>query len=140
MHATENEDTSERPRARERAQRRAIENIALSDRSAGARVTAVVRNRIADGSQRVVITNAEREVSRELVDHAFEALRYSGLVCAPDAEGAIALLGMTQPHDELLAGVPWDTGDALAQLLGAARERLVSVLLLPPARHALQDE
>jgi glycosyltransferase A (GT-A) superfamily protein (DUF2064 family) len=139
MHATKNE-RSEQSMLRERMQRRAIENVALSERSAGARVTAVVRDRIADGSERVVITNAGLEIPRELVDHAFEALRYSGLVCAPDADGAIALLGMTQPLDELLAGVPWDASDALEQLLSAARERHVSVMLLPPARHALLSE
>jgi glycosyltransferase A (GT-A) superfamily protein (DUF2064 family) len=140
MHATEKEDTSDRPKTRERMQRRAIENVALSDRGAGARVIAVVRDRIADGTQRVVITNADSEVSRELVDHAFEALRYSGLVCAPDADGAIALLGMTQPLDDLLAGVPWDASDALEQLLSGARERHLSVMLLPPAGTATPGE
>jgi glycosyltransferase A (GT-A) superfamily protein (DUF2064 family) len=140
MHATKNDDTSDRAQLRERMQRRAIENIALTDPSAGARVTALVRDRIADGSERVVVTNASREVPRELVDHAFEALRYSGLVCAPDADGAIALLGMTQPFDDLLAGVPWETSDALEQLLGAAREHHVSVMLLPPAKPALGGE
>jgi len=140
MHAIDNEDTTGQPRVRERAQRRAVENVALSDRAAGARVTEVVRYRIANGSQRVVITNADRAVPRELVDHAFDALRYSGLVCAPDADGAIALLGMTQPLDELLAAIPWDTGDALEQLLRTAREQHVSVLLLPPARNAMRSE
>jgi glycosyltransferase A (GT-A) superfamily protein (DUF2064 family) len=140
MHAIDNEDTTGQPRVRERAQRRAVENVALSDRAAGARVTEVVRYRIANGSQRVVITNADRAVPRELVDHAFDALRYSGLVCAPDADGAIALLGMTQPLDELLAAIPWDTSDALEQLLRTAREQHVSVLLLPPARNAMRSE
>lgn len=140
MHATESDDTTEQPRVRERAQRRAIENVPLSDRAAGARVTEVVRHRIANGSQRVVITNADRDVPRELVDHAFAALRYSGLVCAAEPDGAIALLGMTQPLDELLAAIPWDSGDALEQLLSTAREQHVSVLLLPPARHAMRGE
>lgn len=140
MHAIDNEDTTDQPRVRERAQRRAVENVALSDRAAGARVSEVVRHRIANGSQRVVITNADRVVPRELVDHAFDALRYSGLVCAPDADGAIALLGMTQPLDELLAAIPWDTGHALEQLLRTAREQHVSVLLLPPARNAMRSE
>src|SRR5450432_3183970 len=133
MQATEGEDTSDKVRLGERAQRRAIENVELSHSAAGARVTEVVRHRLADGSERVVITNADREVPRELVDHAFEALRYSGLVCAPGGDGAIALLGMTQPLDELLAAIPWDSGDVLDQLLSAARARDVSVMLLPPA-------
>jgi glycosyltransferase A (GT-A) superfamily protein (DUF2064 family) len=140
MQGMETEETSDRQQLRERMQRRAIENVALSDRSAGERVTALVRDRIADGSERVVVTNANGEVPRELVDHAFEALRYSGLVCAPDEDGAIALLGMTEPLDDLLAGVPWDTSDALEQLLSAARDRNVSVMLLPPAGRALRRE
>ena len=140
MHAIDNDDTADQPRMRERAQRRAIENVPLSDRAAGARVTEVVRHRIANGSQRIVITNADLAVPRELVDHAFDALRYSGLVCAASADGAIALLGMTQPLDELLAAIPWDTGNALEQLLSAAREQHVPVLLLPPARTAMRSE
>jgi glycosyltransferase A (GT-A) superfamily protein (DUF2064 family) len=134
MQATTNEDTSEKIRERERAQRRAIEHVELSDRSAGARVREVVRDRLADGSQRIVITKSERAVPRELVDHAFEALRYSGLVCAPDADGDIALLGLSQPLDELLALIPFGSAGALEGLLTAAREHRVSVMLLPPAR------
>ena len=140
MHATKSDDTTDQPRVRERAQRHAIENVPLSNRAAGARVTEVVRHCIANGSQRVVITNADRDVPRELVDHAFDALRYSGLVCAAESDGAIALLGMTQPLDELLAAIPWDSSDALEQLLSTAREQHVSVLLLPPARHSKRGE
>lgn len=140
MHATDKNDTTDQPRARERAQRRAIERLPLSDRAAGARVTEIVRHRLADGSERVVITNANREVPRELVDHAFDALRYTGLVCAPDTNGAIALLGMTQPLDALLASIPWETSEALEQLLCTAREQHVSVLLLPPAGSVIRGE
>ncbi len=136
MQATEKLGTSGQTTSRERMQRRAIETVAFSDHSAGVRVMAVVRDRIADGTQRVIITNADRDVPRDLVDHAFEALRYSALVCAPADDGAIALLGMTQPLDALFAGVPWETSDALEQLLRAAREQHVSVLLLPPAGRA----
>jgi glycosyltransferase A (GT-A) superfamily protein (DUF2064 family) len=133
LQATTNDDTSGTIRERERAQRRAIERVELSNRSAGARVTEVVRNRLADGSERIVITNSDREVPRDLVDHAFEALGYSGLVCAPDADGAIALLGMSQPLDELVAMIPFGSVGALEGLLTAAREHHVSVMLLPPA-------
>lgn len=138
MLATENsEDTSE-PRMRDlahrrTAQRRAIESVELSTHSAGARVTEVVRHRLADGSERIVITNTALDVPRELVDLAFEALRYCGLVCAPDGDGSIALLGMTQPLDELLSVIPWGARDALDQLLSTARAQRVSVMLLPPA-------
>jgi glycosyltransferase A (GT-A) superfamily protein (DUF2064 family) len=70
------------------------------------------------------------------VEHAFEALRYSGLVCAPDGDGDISLLGMTQLHGDLLAAIPWGTNAALDELLRAARERHISVLLLPPPERA----
>ncbi|MBK5188769.1 MAG: DUF2064 domain-containing protein [Gemmatimonadaceae bacterium] len=132
MQATEYEGTSERSRGHERTHRRAIESIALSEETAGARVTEAVRHRLANGSHRVVVTHAKMELPRELVEHAFEALRYSGLVCAPDDDGEIALIGMTQPHDDLLAAIPWGTGAALDGLLSAAREQHVSVMLLPP--------
>jgi glycosyltransferase A (GT-A) superfamily protein (DUF2064 family) len=131
MQATQNEERSESSPARERTSRRAIESVVLSDREAGARVAEVVRDRIADGSHRIVITNTKRELPRDFVEHAFEALRYSGIVCAPDDDGDIALLGMTQPHEDLFATIPWGTTAALDELLRAAREQHVSVLLLP---------
>lgn len=139
MQAIENEETSEHPPVRERAQRRAVQSVPLSERTAGARVNEIVRQHIAGGSQRVVITHANRDLPRELVEHAFDALRYSGLVCAPDSEGDIALLGMTETHDALLAAIPWGTNAALDELLRAARELHVSVMLLPPPERGTTD-
>jgi glycosyltransferase A (GT-A) superfamily protein (DUF2064 family) len=132
MQVIENEDASEHTYTRERAPRRAIESISLSDQTAGARVIEIVRSRMEDGSQRVVITHDAHELPRELVEHAFEALRYSGIVCAPGGDGDIALIGMTEPHDALLAAIPWGTSNALNELLSAARTRHVPVMLLPP--------
>jgi len=132
MRATQNEEMIESHSVRGRASRRAIESVVLSGHAAGARVAEVVRDRIADGSHRIVITNTHRKLSRDHVEHAFEALRYSGLVCTPDGDGDIALIGMTQPHDELLAAIPWGTNAALDGLLRAARAKHVSVMLLPP--------
>jgi glycosyltransferase A (GT-A) superfamily protein (DUF2064 family) len=132
MYATENDETNERPPVRERAQRRAVQSIPLSERAAGARVNEIVRQHIADGSERVVITHADHDLPREFVEHAFDALRYSRLVCAPGGDGDIALIGMTEAHDTLLEAIPWGTNAALDELLRAAREHHVSVLLLPP--------
>ena len=133
MQVIENEDTSEGTYTRERAPRRAIERIALSDRTAGTRVREIVRHRLDEGSQRVVIVHEARELSRELVEHAFESLRYSGIVCAPGGDGDIALIGMTETHDALLGAIPWGTTNTLNELLSAARSRHVPVMLLPPA-------
>jgi glycosyltransferase A (GT-A) superfamily protein (DUF2064 family) len=132
MQATQNDERSESPPTRERAARRAIESVMLSGHAAGSRVADAVRSHIASGTQRVVITNAKRELPRDFVEHAFEALRYSALVCAPDGDGDIALIGLTHPHDALLATIPWGTSAALDELLRAAREQHVPVLLLPP--------
>ena len=136
MQTTQGDETSKSlpTLTRERETRRAIESVALSGHAAGARVAEVVRDRIADGSHRVVITNAKRDLPRDLVEHAFEALGYSGLVCAPDGDGDIALLAMTQPHDTLFATIPWGTSAALDELLRMAREQEVSVMLLPVER------
>jgi glycosyltransferase A (GT-A) superfamily protein (DUF2064 family) len=139
MHVMENEDTGECLRVRDRALRRAIETVGLSDEMAGARVTAAVQKRLANGSQRVVITRADRELPPELVEHAFDALRYSALVCAPGTNGEIALLGMTQPHESLIAAIPWGTNAALNGLLRAARDRHVSLVLLPPPAAGRSD-
>ncbi len=128
-----NEDTSRGAATRERTFRRAVESVSLSDQSAGTRVTEIVRNRLDDGSQRVVITHAAHDLPTELIEHAFDALRYSAIVCAPGDDGDIALIGMSAPHDALLGAIRWGSSAALDELLSAARERQVPVTLLPPA-------
>ena len=133
MQVIGNEETNKRTNVRERAQRRAIESTSLSDDGAGERVTEIVRSRLEDGSQRVIVTHAASELPPDIVEHAFDALRYSTLVCAPGDDGDITLIGMTEPHDALLASIPWGAENALDELLSAARSRNVPVMLLPPA-------
>ncbi len=133
MHVIENEDVNKRTHVRERAQRRVIESVSLTEDGAGERVTEIVRNRLESGSQRVIVTQAARELPPDMVEHAFEALRYSTLVCAPNGDGEITLIGMTEPHESLLAAIPWGAENVLDALLSAARSRNVPVMLLPPA-------
>jgi glycosyltransferase A (GT-A) superfamily protein (DUF2064 family) len=133
MHATNDDDRKYRPAVRARMLRRVIENVELSDRMAGERVVEAVRHRLAEGSHRVVITSADSGLPPEMVEHAFDVLRFSGLVCAPGTDGEIALLGMTQSHDALVSSIPWGTDDALDGLLRAARENELSLVILPPA-------
>jgi glycosyltransferase A (GT-A) superfamily protein (DUF2064 family) len=133
MQVIENEDLNKRTSVRERAQRRVIESVSLTEDGAGERVTEIVRSRLENGSQRVIVTHAARELPPDMVEHAFEALRYSTLVCAPNGDGEITLIGMTEPHESLLAAIPWGAENVLDALLSAARSRNIPVMLLPPA-------
>jgi glycosyltransferase A (GT-A) superfamily protein (DUF2064 family) len=132
MQAANDEHTGNGKDLRERSLRRVIENVELSDHRAGERVIEVVRNRLADGSHRVIVTSADRALPANMIEHAFDALRFSGLVCAPDSDGAIALIGMSQSHDALVSSIPWGTDDAFDALLRAARENHLPLMLLPP--------
>lgn len=137
---TANDYSMEQPAdVRERALRRVIENVELSDRTAGERVIEVVRSRLADGSQRIIVTRADSALPADTLEHAFDALRFSGLVCAPGSDGEIALLGMSQQHDALLASIPWGTDDALEALLRAARESQLPMVILPPVADGRSD-
>ena len=133
MHATNDEETMEHPVSRGRAARRVIENVELSDRTAGERVIEVVRTRLAYGSHRVVIMSPDNALPPEIVEHAFDALRFSRLVCAPGTDGNIALLGMTQSHDAILTAIPWGTDAALDALLREARASSLPMMILPSA-------
>lgn len=124
---------------RERALRRVIENVELSDRKAGERVIEAVRSRLADGPHRILVTSADSALPAHTLEHAFDALRFSGLVCAPGSDGEIALLGVSQQHDALLASIPWGTDDALEALLRAARESQLAMVILPPVADGRSD-
>jgi glycosyltransferase A (GT-A) superfamily protein (DUF2064 family) len=132
MQAANDESTEQRGDVRECALRRVIENVELSDRMAGARVIEAVRSRLAEGSHRVIVTSADSALSADTLQHAFDALRFSRLVCAPGVDGEIALLGMSQSHDALVASIPWGTEGALEALLRAARESHLPMVILPP--------
>lgn len=134
------DDSMEHPAdVRERALCRVIENVELSDRKAGERVIEAVRSRLADGSHRIIVTSADSALPADTLEHAFDALRFSRLVCAPGIDGEIALLGMSQQHDALLASIPWGTGDALEALLRAARESQLAMVILPPVADGRSD-
>lgn len=133
-------DSMEHPAdVRERAPRRIIEKVELSDRKAGEQVIEAVRSRLADGSHRIVVTSADSALPADTLEHAFDALRFSRLVCAPGIDGEIALLGMSQQHDALLASIPWGTDDALEALLRAARESQLAMVILPPVADGRSD-
>lgn len=132
MRATSDVHSRYRDDLRERSMRRVIENVELSDHRAGERVIEAVRNRLADGSQCVIIVSADSVLPATMLDHAFDALRFSRLVCAPGNGGEIALLGMSQSHDAIVSQIPWGTDGALEVLLCAARESHLPLVLLPP--------
>jgi glycosyltransferase A (GT-A) superfamily protein (DUF2064 family) len=139
MHTIDDEHTSQRSDARERSQRRVIESVELSDHLAGERVIAAVRSRLADGSHRVVVTSADSVLSADTLEHAFDVLRFSRLVCAPDTSGDIALIGMSQSHDALFASIPWGTEETLDALLRAARDNHLPMVILPPVADGRAD-
>jgi glycosyltransferase A (GT-A) superfamily protein (DUF2064 family) len=139
MQAANDESREHRGDERECSPLRVIENVVLSDRMAGARVIEAVRNRLANGSHRVIVTGADSALSADTLQHAFDALRFSRLVCAPGIDGEIALLGMSQSHDALVASIPWGTGGALEALLSAARESHLPMVILPPVADGQDD-
>jgi glycosyltransferase A (GT-A) superfamily protein (DUF2064 family) len=139
MQAANDESREHRADERVCALRRVIESVELSDRMAGARVIEAVRNRLANGSNRVIVTSVDSALSADTLQHAFDALRFSRLVCAPGIDGEIALLGMSQSHDALVASIPWGTEGALEALLRAARESHLPMVILPPVANGQGD-
>lgn len=139
MQAANDESREHQADERVCALRRVIESVELSDRMAGARVIEAVRNRLANGSNRVIVTSIDSALSADTLQHAFDALRFSRLVCAPGIDGEIALLGMSQSHDALVASIPWGTEGALEALLSAARESHLPMVILPPVANGQGD-
>jgi glycosyltransferase A (GT-A) superfamily protein (DUF2064 family) len=131
MHSIMNDESGERSTVRDRVSLRFVASLSFADAAAGTRVIELLRTRLAYRGQRVVLTSASHVLPAEVVEHAFDALRYSGLVCAPGRSGEIVLIGMTRLHEGLLAAVPWGTPNALPDLLRAARARGVTVMLFP---------
>lgn len=105
--------------------------------SLGVRLQRQVLRALAEGAQRVVLIGSDLP-SLEAADleAAFDALGEgrpgtASLVLGPAGDGGYWLIGLTHARAELLAGIPWGSGEVLKHTLAAAAALGMEPCLLP---------
>ncbi|MBW6511637.1 MAG: TIGR04282 family arsenosugar biosynthesis glycosyltransferase [Desulfuromonadaceae bacterium] len=81
----------------------------------GTRLEQALRDLLADGYQRAALIGSDSpDLPPKLVDAAFSALREHACVTIPAGDGGYVLIGESQHHPELFAGIPWSTTEVFA--------------------------
>lgn len=113
-----------------------MEAEAQSPGDLGTRMEAAFARAFGGGASRVAAIGTDCvDVTGDLLDLAFEALRDRDAVLGPARDGGYWLLGLARPLPGVFRGIPWGTDGVLA----ATRERLREVRVEPALLPVLRD-
>ena len=97
----------------------------------GARLVRAFREEFEAGTDRVVIIGTDSpEVLEADIREALHALRRKDLVVGPALDGGYWLIGLSEAHPSLFAGIDWSTPAVLEQTLYRAKAERMDVHLL----------
>ncbi len=101
----------------------------------GARLADAFARAFGRGAARVVIVGSDAPfVSRETALRALAALDAADVVLGPAEDGGYYLIGLREPHPELVRGVDWSTPAVLEQTLARAVAARLAVRQLESLR------
>lgn len=89
-------------------------------------------NAFKDGYNAVVIIGSDcLQLSRQIIEQAFEALKNHDVVIGPATDGGYYLLGMKQLHSDLLREKPWSTSEVFPLTVATINKMGLTYTLLP---------
>jgi rSAM/selenodomain-associated transferase 1 len=99
----------------------------------GERLTAATADLLAAGHAGVILVNADGPtLPRSILRAAVEAVRGGDrVVLSPALDGGYTLIGLSKPHPEIFAGIPWSTATVYRVTVDRAREVALSVTNVP---------
>lgn len=96
----------------------------------GVKMNAAFQQAFKEGFTKVLIIGSDcPEISKEILDQAFEALENHSVVIGPANDGGYYLLGM-QSHYNLFENINWSTDEVMAQTIDRVKEKNLSFALL----------
>jgi rSAM/selenodomain-associated transferase 1 len=99
----------------------------------GERLDHLLTEALAYGARRAVVMDSDSPtLPVEYLSQAFESLAEADVVLGPTRDGGYYLIGMKQPHPDLLRRVQMSTPHVLADTLALAEAANLNVALLPP--------
>ncbi len=108
--------------------------LAQSDGDLGKRLVAATADLLAAGHAGAVLVNSDGPtLPRSILRAAADAVRCGdNVVLSPALDGGYALIGLSRPHPEIFAGIPWSTAGVYRMTLQRAAESALAVTNVPP--------
>ena len=101
--------------------------------SLGERLDHLLTDALACGAQRAIVMDSDSPtLPVQYLSQAFESLTEADVVLGPTRDGGYYLIGMKQPHPDLLRRVQMSTPHVLADTLSLTEAANLKVTLLPP--------
>ncbi len=115
------------------------------DEQNGADLGERMHNAIADsfneGAEKVVCIGSDcYELTKEVIDDAFEKLSMHDVVFGPAADGGYYLIGMKKDTPKLFVNKEWGSSDVLLDSILTAKENNLSYALLPTLNDIDREE
>jgi rSAM/selenodomain-associated transferase 1 len=97
----------------------------------GTRMSRFVEQQFAAGAKRVVVIGSDApQLTRDLVDEAFETLKNNDVVFGPSNDGGYYLVGLSKVAEQIFQGIDWSTEKVLQQSLAICESSGLSVAQL----------
>ncbi len=98
----------------------------------GERMEQAFNNSFRDAAGHTVIIGTDCfEITREIIQQAFETLSRCDVVIGPASDGGYYLLGMTKLHSPVFKNIAWSSESVLATTLAICKSLNLSYFLLP---------
>ena len=103
------------------------------DGDLGERLIKATADLLAQGHVGVVLVNSDGPtLPRSILRAAADAVRCGdNVVLSPALDGGYTLIGLSKPHPEVFAGIPWSTSGVYRTTLQRAREAALTVTNVP---------
>ncbi|WP_207420680.1 TIGR04282 family arsenosugar biosynthesis glycosyltransferase [Desertivirga brevis] len=107
----------------------------------GVKMKNAFRHMFDSGYERVVIIGSDcPEITPDIIEQAFDALKGSDVVVGPAVDGGYYLLGMGALHEELFEQVEWSTNSVFETTIKIIRQQGLSYSLLPELRDIDEEQ
>jgi rSAM/selenodomain-associated transferase 1 len=99
----------------------------------GARLRHGISDLMAEGHCGAILINSDSPtLPLETLRAAVEAVAAGdSIVLSPALDGGYTLVGLSKPHDEIFAGIPWSTPDVFPLTIARAEKHGIPVTLVP---------
>ena len=99
----------------------------------GERLTKAIADLFAAGHAGVILVNSDGPtLPQAILRAAVDAVRRGDqVVLSPALDGGYTLIGLSRPHPEIFAGIPWSTGEVYRTTVERARKLALTVTNVP---------
>jgi hypothetical protein len=90
------------------------------------------KNAFQGGAPKVVLIGSDcAELTKDIIENAFQALEHSDVVIGPSFDGGYYLLGMSSFEPDLFENIAWSTPSVFEQTIAKAGQLHLSIAMLP---------